>query len=270
MVCGAKSEGGVVAVTTPCETKGSRRDFNPRGLALQVAILGGALALYLTTRRLTMGNALDAANNARDILHIEAFLGLDVEHELQRLILDSPSVVTLMNWIYVWGHWPVLAATAVWLFTRHRHAFNLFRNALIISGLLGLVVFAVFPVMPPRLLGMGMVDTVARWSSSYHILQPPSLVNQYAAVPSFHVGWNVLVVFAVFRAIPHSDYRYLAVVGPIAMVSSVVLTGNHFVLDAVAGVALVALAWKIADRLERRRCSTDSQDSDASVSEVSR
>ena len=200
-----------------------------------------------------MGNAFDAANNARDILHLEAFLGLDVEHELQRIILDWPSAVTLMNWIYVWGHWPVLAATAIWLFISHRREFNLFRNALIISGLLGLVVFALFPVMPPRLLGTGMVDTVARWSSSYHVLQPPSLVNQYAAVPSFHVGWNVLAVIAVFRALPKSDYRYVTVLGPIAMVSSVVMTGNHYLLDAVAGTALVVVAWKVADRIERRR-----------------
>lgn len=259
-----------MAVTTPCEgteNTESHREFKPRHFMLQVAILGGALALYLTTRRLTMGNALDAANNARDILHLEAFLGLDVEHELQRLILDFPSVVTLMNWIYVWGHWPVLLAAAIWLFTRHRREFNLFRNALIISGLLGLIVFAIFPVMPPRLLGTGMVDTVARWSSSYHIFQPPSLVNQYAAVPSFHVGWNVLVVFAVFRAIPKSDYRYLAVLGPIAMVSSVVLTGNHYLLDAVAGIALVALAWKVADRIEGR-CDKNDDHVDATLSDA--
>ncbi len=260
-------EGGVVAVTTPCESTESDREFKPRHFALQVAIIGGALALYLTTRRLTMGNALDAANNARDILHLEAFLGLDIEHELQRVILDFPSVVTLMNWIYVWGHWPVLAAAAIWLFISHRREFNLFRNALIISGLLGLIVFAIFPVMPPRLLGTGMVDTVARWSSSYHVLQPPSLVNQYAAVPSFHVGWNVLAVFAVFRAIPKSDYRYVTVLGPIAMVSSVVLTGNHYLFDAVAGVALVVLAWKVADRIEGRR-DTDDDHIEATLSDA--
>lgn len=249
-----------MSVTTPCESRETQRDFSPRGLLLQAAILGGALVLYLTTRRLTMGSAIDAANNARDILHLESLLGLDVEHELQNVILDSPSMVTLMNWIYVWGHWPVLGATAVWLFTKHRREFDLFRNALIISGLLGLVVFALFPVMPPRLLGMGMVDTIDRWSSSYGVLQPPSLVNQYAAVPSFHVGWNLLVVFAVFRSVPKSDYRYFAVLGPIAMVSSVVLTANHFVFDAIAGVALVIIAWKLADYIERRRGNTDHEE----------
>lgn len=248
-----------MAVTTPCEeldqseTLNKGRLANTRGLALQFAFLLVALGLYSTTRRLTMGNALDAANNARGILDLEAVLGLDVEHTLQRLILEWPSVVTLMNWIYVWGHWPVLAITAIWLFMRHRPEFALFRNALIISGLLGLLVFAFFPVMPPRLLGIGMVDTVAQWSSGYHILQPPSLVNQYAAVPSFHVGWNVLVAVAIFRARPDSDLRFLAIILPIAMIASVVLTANHYLLDAVAGIAVVAVAWLLAERIERRR-----------------
>lgn len=248
-----------MAVTTPCEeldqsgTLNQGRLANTRGLVLQFALLLVALGLYLTTRRLTMGNARDAGNNARDILNLEAVLGIDVEHTLQRLILDWPSIVTLMNWIYVWGHWPVLAITAIWLFMRHRREFTLFRNALIISGLLGLVVFAFFPVMPPRLLGTGMVDTVAQWSSSHHILQPPSLVNQYAAVPSFHVGWNVLVAVAIFRARPKSDLRFFAIIGPIAMIASVVLTGNHYLLDAVAGIAVVAVAWMLAERFENRR-----------------
>ena len=241
-----------MAVTTPCESIETDRGINHRRLALEFVLLGAALGLYLTTRRLTMGSAIEAAENARNILHVEDLLGLDVEHELQRFILDSPFAVTLMNWIYVWGHWPVLAIAAVWLFANHRPEFSLFRNALIISGLLGLVVFALFPVMPPRLLGTGMVDTVAQWSSSYHILQPPSLVNQYAAVPSFHVGWNVLVAIAIFRACPNSDWRYLALIGPVAMISSVVLTGNHYVLDAVAGIIVVALAWFLADRIGRR------------------
>ena len=241
-----------MAVTTPCQSTETNRRFDHRRLALEFAFLLAALGLYLTTRRLTMGSALEAAENARNILHVEDLLGLDFEHEVQRVILDSPFVITLMNWIYVWGHWPVLGAAAVWLFVRHRPEFALFRNALIISGLLGLVVFALFPVMPPRLLGTGMVDTVAQWSSSYHILQPPSLVNQYAAVPSFHVGWNVLVAMAIFRARPDSGWRYVALLGPVAMISSVVLTGNHYVLDAVAGIIVVVLAWFLADRFERR------------------
>lgn len=241
-----------MAVTSPCDQADRRARVNPRGLVLQFAILGGALALYLTTRRLTMGNAIDAAENARNILQLEALLGLDIELELQRLIIETPAMVTLMNWVYVWGHWPVLAATAIWLFIRHRPEFRLFRNALIVSGLLGLVVFALFPVMPPRLLDIGMVDTVAQWSSSYHILQPPSLVNQFAAVPSFHVGWNVLVTMAVFHAIPNRDIRYVAVLGNVAMVSSVVLTGNHYLLDAVAGIAVVVVAWYAAKAIERR------------------
>ncbi len=244
-----------MAATTTC---GDEVRAGAGDVALQVGVLAGALGLYLATRRVTMGSIEQAEQNAFDILAFEARFGLDFEAGAQALIIDNPVMVTLMNWVYVWGHWPVLGVTAVWLFLNRRETFARYRNALVLSGLMGLVVFALYPVAPPRLLDIGMVDTVHDLSSSYQILQPPSLVNQYAAMPSFHVGWNVLVAIAVYHASRNPELRFFAAAGPVLMIASVVLTANHYILDAVAGIALVVVAWEIGDRLaiwtQSRRC----------------
>jgi len=239
-----------MAVATTSSGAKTRPLVQVKSFGAQVALIGSALGLYLATRRFTVGEASEAAKNARDLLDFEQIVGIDVEVAIQDVALDWPSLITLMNWVYVWGHWPVLAATTIWLFFRHPPTFLVYRNSLILSGLIGLAIFAFYPVMPPRLLGIGMIDTVDLWSTSYHIFQPPSLVNQYAAVPSFHVGWNLLVAMSVFQATRKSELRLLAALGPPMMVTSVIVTANHFVLDVVAGVTVVVVAWIVSDRLQ--------------------
>ncbi|MGI9607064.1 MAG: phosphatase PAP2 family protein [Acidimicrobiales bacterium] len=209
----------------------------------------GALLFYLGVRRLTEGDELEAVGNGLELLRLEAALGLNVEAELQNLVIGADWAITLFNWIYIWGHWPVLASTFIWLFFRHRTEFVLFRNSLVISGLIGLVIFAIYPVAPPRLLEIGMVDTVAELSQAVHVMQPPSMVNKYAALPSFHVGWNFLVALAIFRAAPIRAVRLAALAGPAAMSASVVLTANHYIVDGVVGIAIAYVAWMVAHRM---------------------
>jgi hypothetical protein len=185
-----------------------------------------------------------AVANGLDLLAFERSLGLDIEAGLQALILPHHWVVTVFNWIYIWGHWPVIAATLVWLYRTRRADYLLLRNALFISGAIGLVIFAVHPVAPPRLLPSGFVDTVTELSTSYRVLQPPSLVNKFAALPSLHVGWNLLIGVVVYRTGANRRARVFGVVSPMAMAAAVVLTGNHYVVDAALGavVALTGLA----------------------------
>ena len=107
------------------------------------------------------------------------------------------------------------------------------------SGLIGLVIFAVFPVAPPRLTDLPLVDTVTRHEAGYRQIVPPAMVNEYAAMPSFHAGWNLLLGVVVFGATRHWLLRALAVLGPAAMILAVVVTANHFIVDVVAGVVIV-------------------------------
>ncbi|HEC11041.1 MAG TPA: phosphatase PAP2 family protein [Acidimicrobiales bacterium] len=213
-------------------------------LVKQVLLMVGAALLYFAVRGLSEGRVGVAIRHGHDILRLESRLGLDWERGLQSLIIDHHVLVTLANWIYIYGHWPVIAATLVWLFHCHRRNYLLLRNAMFVSGAIGLVIFATYPVAPPRLLDIGLQDTVTTFSTSYRALQPPALINKYAALPSLHLGWNLLVGITVFRTDRRTALRLFAVIGPILMAWAVVATANHYVLDAVVGavVALIGLA----------------------------
>jgi hypothetical protein len=207
----------------------------PRELLLVLA----SVVFYFGVRGLTHTEPAQALDNAHDIVNLEKSLGLYVEPALQETTTDSHTLMTLMNWIYIWGHWPVITAVLLWLCVRHPEGYRQVRTTMVLSGGIGLVVFALYPVAPPRLARLGFVDTVTELSTSYRVLQPPALVNQYAAMPSLHVGWDLLMGFALVTWGGHRALRLLGVLLPLAMVSAVILTANHYVLDAVAGASLV-------------------------------
>ncbi|MDG2112236.1 MAG: phosphatase PAP2 family protein, partial [Actinomycetota bacterium] len=217
---------------------------------VQVALVTVAAVLYFAVRYVTTGSRGAAVENARRILDFEALLGLDIEQSVQAAVVGSKAVVTASNWIYMWAHWPVIVGTIVWLYFRTPAEYARFRNALFVSGAVGLLVFAIFPVAPPRLLHDGFVDTITEWSTSYRVLQPPALVNEYAAVPSFHVGWNMLAAIFLWRNLPLRRLRPLALISPIVMTLAVVLTANHYVFDAIAGAAVASfglwVGWRLA------------------------
>jgi hypothetical protein len=216
----------------------------PVELAVQVTLVLGAALLYFAVRGVTEGSTADAIHNGYRVLHLEHTLGIAAEQTVQNAVLGSRVLTTFANWVYIWGHWPVIIVTLVWLHRSHRRGFVLLRNAMFISGAIGLVFFAFYPVAPPRHLPDGFVDTVTELSRSYRVLQPPSLVNEYAAVPSLHVGWNLLVGVFLVRHGRSAVVRGLGVASPLMMTFAVVATGNHYVVDAItgAGVALVGLA----------------------------
>jgi hypothetical protein len=219
----------------------------------QVLVVVAGIFLYFRVRGLTEASAQLARTHARDLLDVEQALHLDVESTWQRPLQSSQVLEAFANWIYIWGHWPVLIGTMVWLLWRHRPQFLRLRDAMLVSGGLGMLVFVTYPTAPPRLTGLGFVDTVTRSSSSYRYLQPPAFVNQYAAMPSLHVGWDLLAGIAVFTATSYLALRVAACLMPLLMVWAVIATGNHYVLDVVAGITLVLVGYGVSILLERRR-----------------
>ena len=211
----------------------------------EVAIIGVAVFLYFFVRGLMDGQEARAFANADRVIDAERTLGFFWEPTFQEWALRWDWLGTMANWIYIWGHWPVIVGTLVWLLVKHRSQYSVYRNALLTSGAIGLVFFVLFPLAPPRfMVEWGFVDTVTLHSNSYRVLQPPSLVNQYAAMPSLHAGWDLLMGIAIAA---HASRRALKAIGfvlPVLMVLAIVLTANHYFLDAVvgSGVALVGLA----------------------------
>jgi hypothetical protein len=191
---------------------------------------------YFFVRGLVSARTGEAIAHARHIVAFERSIGIFVEPRLQRAIVGHPVLVDLANWIYIWAHWPVILAWVVWMWTRHRAAYPTYRSAVLISGAAGMVVFALYPVAPPRLVpGLGLVDTVTLRSHAYRVLQPPALADLYASMPSLHFGWNLLVGIAIVRNARTLPGRLIGVVLPVAMFSAIVLTANHFILDGVVG-----------------------------------
>jgi membrane-associated phospholipid phosphatase len=230
-----------------------RAPVRSRFAVRQAVLLATAVAVYFAVRSLTSGSAEVAERNAGFLVDLERSLGIFVERDLQQLAIGLDGVVPVVNAIYIYGHWPVIAAVLGWLAWRRRDAFLVYRNALLISGLVGMLIVATFPVAPPRLMDLGFVDTVTLHSEAYRVLQPPSFTNQYAAMPSFHVGWDLLVGIALVREGTRTWMRVVGYALPLLMLVSVVTTGNHYLVDAVVGDLIVLTSLRLATWHHRNR-----------------
>jgi membrane-associated phospholipid phosphatase len=211
-----------------------------------------AALVYAGVRVFTEGDGTDAVANGRRILRLEHTLHIDWESTLQAQVLAHEWLARLANWIYIWGFWPVLAGAAVFLYARHRDTYVLLRNAIFISGLIGFLFFALLPVAPPRLADPRLVDTIREHTTWYRTVVPLKLTNQYAAMPSLHLGWSLLVGVALARGIRRPAAYTFAVLMPTAMALTVVVTANHYVADVVVGGAVAATSLLLASRLPRR------------------
>jgi membrane-associated phospholipid phosphatase len=211
------------------------------------------VCVYFGVRGLTVGSTEDAVDHAHDIMALEQHLVIDVEEALQAPASRSETVVTIANWVYIWGHWPIIIITMLWLLRWHSDVFRRLRDAMMLSGAIGMVVYATYPVAPPRLADLNLIDTVTENSRAYRVLQPPAFVNQYAAMPSLHAGWDLLVGISIVTVASTVALRVIGYALPTLMAVAVVLTANHYVVDVVAGVVLVLIAHAAALALERRR-----------------
>ena len=216
-----------------------RRDF-----LREAGIVIGAYFAYFLVRGATEGDVSAALQHANAIEAFERSKGIYIEPALQAAIVGERWIVDAMNWVYLWGHWPVIGLTAAWLYTRRPRSFRLFRNAFLILGAIGLFFFATFPTAPPRLAELALVDTVTEHADFYRLLQPRQLTNQYAAFPSLHFGWNLLIGIALVTGASRLPVRVFGALSPLLMLAAIVLTANHYVIDALAGgiVALIGLA----------------------------
>ena len=203
----------------------------------EAVVVVGAFLIYFVIRGAVVDRAGEAVASGIDLIELEQQLGIYWELEMQSWILDHFWLIKLMNWIYFWGHMPLVIAVAVWLYGWHRKAYFVTRNAFLASGAIGLVIYWLFPVAPPRLIPFaGFIDTMAAFDRvGYNAQEAKAFVNPYAAVPSLHFGWSLLLGAVVAWVSRHPLTFVLAGAWPVAMFFSIVMTGNHFILDAVAG-----------------------------------
>ncbi len=219
---------------------------------LAVAAIG-YLVYSLTCGAVHQHEALAFANAGR-IVELERSLGLLVERALQTPVLPHAWLLQSFNAIYMLGHLPLVIAVAVWLFAFHRPQYRVIRNAVLISGGLGLIVFNAFPLAPPRLVpSLGLVDTAAMVSPVYDAVEPKVFFNPYAAMPSMHIGWDLLMGFALVWCATHRPLRWFGAIMPFGMLLAIVVTGNHYLVDGFAGAAAGLAGLALAFALERLR-----------------
>jgi PAP2 superfamily len=218
---------------------GTRAASLARFAALELAIWAAVYGTYLVVRGLTIGAPAAAFDHAWEVVDLERALGIFHEPAVQQLLGPLAAVFAFY---YMVGFGPLLGLVIVWLGLRHPESYRGLRNALLLSIALATVVFVAFSTAPPRLVGgLGIEDTVGLSSHDTGSFLGIRF-NPYAAVPSMHVGWALLVGIFGFRAARARPLRVFFCLHPALMAMAVTATGNHFFLDAAGGVAVACLA----------------------------
>ena len=225
-----------------------------RDFSAELGLAAAGSLIYFLIRGAVAERADEAFARAADLLSLQDTLGLSWELDAQRLILPHPALIDLANTIYFWGHMPLIVVMGIWLFLRHRRVYLEVRNAFLVSALIALLAYFTLPLAPPRLLPeLGFVDTLAlHASASYQASEVGPFVNPYAALPSLHFGWALLLGVAAWRLPGVGPRRALlialAVLLPVSQAWAVLATANHFVLDVVAGGAVAVIGLAAAAR----------------------
>ncbi len=230
-----------------------------RQTLVELALVALVTFAYFLTRGLVRGEAGEAFRHANEILAIERALHLAPEHALQALALRYPWMMVVANYFYLYAHLPVLLAVGVWVYVARHWAYAWFRNAFLFSAIIGLSIYVVLPVAPPRFLP-DFVDTLMLYGFDVDGSKAGPLYNPYAAMPSLHVGWSLLAGIAMIVCARTWWMKAAGAALPVVMTLAVIITGNHYLLDVLAGVAvaLVALllsaltsSWQEARRAAR-------------------
>jgi hypothetical protein len=219
----------------------------------------GALTLYglyELARGLVVADTAEADAHAHRVVALERSLHLFVEANVQRAVQTLPGLTSLFGAAYLTLHLAVTAGVLLWLHRRRPDGFPFVRTALLLASGLALVGFLVYPTAPPRLAGVGILDTVSGRHVDLNRGLVSALYNPYAAVPSMHIGYALLVAVALLRHGRGLLLRAIGALYPPFVLLVIVATGNHFFLDAAAGALVAGLAAALAALLTLRPATT--------------
>lgn len=217
----------------------------------EALLIGALLAVYRAARLLTADEGSLALRHARQIWDLQQHVPLlPSERAVQALALQVPGAGRVANIFYASVHFPLTSLTLAVLLLSGSPLYRRLRNALGLTTAAALVIHLLLPVAPPRMLPMlGFVDTGRLLGPAVYSAGQESFVNQFAAMPSLHVAWALLVALALATA-TRSRWRVLWYGHPLLTLLVVVVTANHFWSDALVGAALAWLAWLAAGRLQ--------------------
>ena len=230
-----------------------------RFVVLEVSLLAVLYVGYSASRLLASNDRAEALDRARALLGLEQTWHLDLERALNTWLVQHDVLAVASSYWYATTHYLVTAAVLVWLFVRRPALYPRARTALVVASLAGLACYLAMPMAPPRFVE-GYADVLALHSQAGwwggDASAPKGLgdiTNQLAAFPSLHAGWALWVAIVVAHAGVHRAWRVAGVVYAFVTALVVVGTGNHWVLDVVAGWAVVAVAWVVVEIVVLRR-----------------
>ncbi|GIF38099.1 phosphatase PAP2 family protein [Actinoplanes xinjiangensis] len=212
----------------------------------ELALIAALFLVYKAARLGADGHVDEAFRNARAIWDTERLLRLPGELAVQQSLLGWNGLIEVANSYYAYVHFPATAACLIWLYRWRPAHYRWTRNVIVLLTAGALAVHFLIPLAPPRMLtDTGMLDLGRLYGPA--VYGPPEtdqISNQYAAMPSLHVGWALVVAVALIAATT-SRYRALWLLHPVITLLVVVATGNHYWLDALAAAALLAGAYAL-------------------------
>jgi len=223
----------------------------------QVSLFAAAYLAYRLVRGLVEGDANAAFAHARDLISLERTLHVFVEPSIQAWASGSHLVMVLASWLYVNAQTSVTVAALLYLYLRHNRSFYFVRNMLMIGMTIALVGYVVFPTAPPRFMPeWGFIDTVADFTSvhvSHASASLNALTNLYAAVPSMHVAFALMIGWTLARLVRWRIVSVLWLLYPFVIAFVIIVTANHFIFDALLGALTAAVSAYGASWLARAR-----------------
>jgi membrane-associated phospholipid phosphatase len=223
----------------------------------QVLLFGAAYAAYRVVRGLVENDGTAAFQHAREVIQLERTLHVFVEPSIQAWASSSHFVMDLASWIYVNAQLSVTVGALLYLYMRHNRSFYFVRNMLLVGMAIALVGYALFPIAPPRFLPeWGFVDSVSD-VTGMHISHSSALfndfVNPYAAVPSMHVAFALMIGWPMARLVRWRLARVLWLGYPFLISFVIIATANHYVVDALLGALTAAISAYAANWMGRLR-----------------
>ena len=212
--------------------------------------------------------------HAHTITHIEAILGINAEHAINHAANRVGPLIVAMNYYYATLHFVITIAVLVWVYRRRPRYYRLARTTVFATTALALIGFYAYPLAPPRLLpGAGFIDTVVvhhTWGAMASG-DLAKMSNQYAAMPSMHIGWSLWCAFTVYFLTDRKVVKRIVFAYPLFTFIVIIATANHFFLDAAGGALTVAAGAVFALLLHgRARPAAPTTHTGATIPEPSR
>ena len=221
----------------------------------EIGLIVGGYFVYMYTRALVFSDFQSTAlANARRVIEFERNAGFFWEPGWQSWAIESAkSLVIFFNWAYIVTFFPIVLTAAVVLYFTNRDRYKYYRNIVLVSFVIALLGFMLFPLAPPRMIAEHFVDTINAFGpSGYASRDFANYYNAYAAMPSLHFGWTVM--FGVMFLRTHSPMlKVLGVLYPTLTLFAITITGNHYIMDAVGGGLLILASFLTMELGTRRR-----------------